>query len=102
MKLREKPEVIIAWINGETVQCQHKNGEWRDFPKIDDIFNILLDDAWTDFRIKPKEIVTTTRIERDFTDGLALHRTYSHNIMQHNLLLTWSPDGKTLLKAEVI
>lgn len=100
MKLREKPEVIIAWINGETVQCQHQNGEWRDFPKIDHIFNILLEDAWNDFRIKPKEIVTTTRISKDYDSHL--HSTYSGAIHTHNLKLTWSPDGETLLKAEVI
>lgn len=85
MKLREKPEVIIAWLNGETVQYQRSSGAWGDFPEVKDVHTILLDDHWTDFRIKPKEIVTTTRIERDTFTGLGLHSTYSGDIMPHNL-----------------
>lgn len=100
MQLRDKPEVIIAWINGETVQ--YKNGDtWGDFPKIDSVHHIILDDAWDDFRIKPKEIITTTFIQRSSSDT---HQTFTRDCLpyKHNLRLTWSENGKTLLKAEVI
>jgi hypothetical protein len=100
MRLREKPEVIIAWINGKTVQ--YKNGDtWGDFPKVGSVHHIILDDVWDDFRIKPKEIVTTTRIELEGSEPI-LHITYSGVNQKHNLRLTWSEDRKTLLKAEVI
>ncbi len=102
MQLRDKPEVIVAWINGNTVQ--YKNGDtWGDFPKIDSVHHIILDDAWDDFRIKPKEIVTTTCIGLE-TNAYHTHSTYTRypNEHVHNLRLTWSEDGETLLKAEVI
>jgi hypothetical protein len=100
MRLREKPEVIIAWINGETVQYK-SCGWWRDFAKIESKDCILINSEADDFRIKPKEIVTTTRIKLEESEP-KLHITYSGVDQKHNLRLTWSEDGKTLLKAEVI
>lgn len=100
MKLREKPEVIFAWLNGETVQYKNA-GEWGDFPKSNNVPYILLDDAWDDFRIKPKDIVTTTYIQFDKYNA-PLHSTFSRDSGKHNLRLTWGEDGITLLKAEAI
>lgn len=98
MKLREKPEVIIAWINGEAVQYKSYE-KWGDFPKIDSQYHILLDDVWDDFRIKPKNIVKTTFIEQDGVGGFQTFSSLPE--YAHNLRMTFSPEGK-LLKAEAI
>jgi hypothetical protein len=98
MALKDQKDVLIAWINGETIQV--KVGDtWHNCSKFAECHSIGISDG--QYRIKPKEIVSTTCIGR-FADGG--HQTYSAkgegNI--HNLRLTWSDDGKTLLKAEVI
>lgn len=94
-------EVFKAWIDGDTMQYSFNGELWYDcldFGQSDTITLYVKDG--TIYRIKPKQIVTTTCIERDFTYGL--HATYSGALHTHNLKLTWSPDGKKLLKAEVI
>jgi hypothetical protein len=100
MALKDQKEVLIAWINGETLQYQNSNGTWSDCAKFCEVDSIRLD-SWT-YRIKPKEIVTTTLIKRDLIKE-GLHLTYSLNEYHPaNLRLTWAEDGKKLLKAEVI
>lgn len=98
----DQKKVLKAWIDGEIIEYYNKSlDQWFDCSEFKDCDVVKFNSNDT-YRIKPRNIVTTTRIERNFSNGLALHSTYSGNTMQHNLLLTWSPDGKTLLKAEVI
>ena len=102
MALKDQKEVLIAWINGETIQYQDQdtNGSWSDCAKFCEVNSIRLDEST--YRIKPKEIVTTTCIKRDVLNE-GFHLTYSiGHYHPANLRLTWSPDGKTLLKAEII
>lgn len=98
MKDNQK-EVLKAWIDGTTIQYQNVDGLWSDRQAYENCSTVWFNDG-TIYRIKPKEIVTTTCIEKDYVHGL--HATYSGTTKKHNLKLTWSPDGKTLLKAEVI
>jgi hypothetical protein len=100
MALKDQKDVLIAWINGETIQFENGN-QWSDCDKFGEVAHIRLDSCT--YRIKPKEIVTTTHIKRDTCSAnTGLHSTFSNNFYPHNLRLTWSPDGETLLKAEVI
>lgn len=99
MALKDQKDVLIAWINGETLQYRNSNGTWSDCAKFCEVGLIRLDEAT--YRIKPKEIVTTTCIQRDPLNA-GSHITYSSGVKTKNLRLTWSEDGKTLLKAEVI
>jgi hypothetical protein len=100
MALKDQKEVLIAWINGETIQYQDQdtNGSWSDCAKFCEVNSIRLDEST--YRIKPKEIVSTTCIKLEFDT----HQTYTYfpDLHLHNLRLTWSEDGITLLKAEVI
>jgi len=99
MALKDQKDLLIAWINGEILQYQNSNGTWSDCAKFCQVNSIILDEYT--YRIKPKEIVSTTRISLNTDDG---HQTFSANVYNniHNLRLTWSEDRKTLLKAEVI
>jgi len=99
MALKDQKDILIAWINGETLQYQNSNGTWSDCKKFCEVESISLDQIT--YRIKPKEIVTTTYIQFDKFNA-PLHSTYSGTVYKHNLRLTWSEDGITLLKAEVI
>jgi hypothetical protein len=99
MALRDQKDVLIAWINGESIQV--KLGDmWYDCDKFDDRGTISVGGS-SEYRIKPKEIVTTTFIQRTSSDT---HQTFTRDCLpyKHNLRLTWSEDGETLLKAEVI
>lgn len=97
MALKDQKDVLIAWINGEILQYQNSNGTWSDCYKFDEADSIRFDGST--YRIKPKEIVTTTHIKRDNS----LHRTFTvSDSHKHNLRLTWAEDDETLLKAEVI
>jgi hypothetical protein len=99
MALKDQKDVLIAWINGEILQYRNSNGTWSDCKKFCEVESISLDQIT--YRIKPKEIVTTTYIKRDpLNEGF--HLTYSSGAFPNNLRLTWSEDGETLLKAEVI
>jgi len=94
MALKDQKDVLIAWINGEDIQL--KIGDtWHNCSKFAECNSIGISDG--QYRIKPKEIVTTTYIKFEFD----IHPTYTC-VHPHNLRLTWSPDGETLLKAEVI
>ena len=95
----EHKEVLKAWIDGATIQYQNVDGLWSDRQAYENCSTVWFSDGAI-YSIKPKEIVTTTRISKDYDSHL--HSTYSGAIHTHNLKLTWSPDGKTLLKAEVI
>ncbi len=97
----DQKEVLKAWIDGASIQYQSSDGSWGDCHDYGDCDRVYFNDD-SIYRIKPKNIVTTTRIERDTSNGLHLHHAYNGTIMPHNLSLTWSPDGKTLIKAEVI
>lgn len=99
MALKDQKDVLIAWINGETIQV-NITGEWRTCPAFISYDTIGLGGPY-EYRIKPKEIVSTTSIQRDRLNS-GLHETFSGVNIKHNLRLTWSEDGKTLLKAEVI
>lgn len=100
MKDNQK-EVLKAWIDGEACQFRYSGtGMWADCTPFVECNQVSFLHG-VDYRIKPKNIVTTTRIERS-VEVAGLHNTYSSTIMSHNLKLTWSPDGKTLLKAEAI
>jgi hypothetical protein len=100
MALKDQKDILIAWINGETIQYQNSNGTWSDCYNFDEIDAISFDEFT--YRIKPKEIVTTTCIKRDVLKE-GFHLTYSiGHYHPANLRLTWSADGITLLKAEVI
>lgn len=97
MALKDQKDVLIAWINGETIQV-NITGEWRTCPAFISYDTIGLGGPY-EYRIKPKEIVTTTHIKRDNS----LHRTFTvSDSHKHNLRLTWAEDDETLLKAEVI
>jgi hypothetical protein len=98
MALKDQKDILIAWINGETIQYQNSNGTWSDCYNFDEIDAISFDEFT--YRIKPKEIVTTTCIKFEF----GTHPTYTRfpDLHLHNLRLTWSADGITLIKAEVI
>jgi hypothetical protein len=98
MALKDQKDVLIAWINGETIQYRNSNGTWSDCAKFCEVNSIRLDEST--YRIKPKEIVTTTCIQFEF----GTHQTYTRfpDLHLHNLRLTWAEDGITLLKAEVI
>jgi hypothetical protein len=99
MALRDQKDVLIAWINGESIQV--KLGDvWYDCDKFDDRGTISVGGS-SEYRIKPKEIVTTTHIKFDKYNA-PLHSTHSRATFPHNLRLTWAEDGETLLKAEVI
>jgi hypothetical protein len=102
MALKDQKDVLIAWINGEVMQVQNSNGTWSDCCEFISIDKISVNDIFK-YRIKPKEIVTTTCIGLE-TNSYHTHPTYTRypNEHVHNLRLTWSEDGKTLLKAEVI
>jgi ribonuclease BN (tRNA processing enzyme) len=98
----DQKEVLKAWIDGDHIQYYNKSlDHWFDCSEFKDCETFRFDNN-DNYRIKPKNIVTTTRIERDTYNSLGLHSTYSGDTMPHNLKLTWSPDGKTLIKAEVI
>jgi hypothetical protein len=97
MALKDHKDVLIAWINGEILQYRNSNGTWSDCVKFREVTSIRLGEFT--YRIKPKEIVTTTYIQQ--TEGV-LHSTHTNSVFHHNIKLTWSPDGETLLKAEVI
>ena len=96
MALKDQKDVLIAWINGEDIQLNMGTG-WKDCAKFSSYDTIGVGGPY-EYRIKPKEIVTKTRIELD-NDGW--HSTYTHKGVD-NIRLTWSEDDKTLLKAEVI
>ncbi len=98
MALKDQKDVLIAWINGEDIQWKCED-MWHDCEKFDAVDRIYLDNLT--YRIKPKEIVTTTHIKPD-SYNKGLHITYSGQVYPHNIRLTWSEDGETLLKAEVI
>ena len=98
MALKDQKDVLIAWINGEILQYRNSNGTWSDCAKFCEVNSIRLDEST--YRIKPKEIVTTTFIQRDAAKE-GYHLTYSSGAFP-NLRLTWSEDGGILLKAEVI
>lgn len=93
----DQKEVIKAWLDGETVQYQ-LGLNWCDCHTYEESKYLFFnsDDI---YRIKPKNIVTSTFITQ--TDSV-IHYTHTFSRHTHNLKLTWSPDGKTLLKAEVI
>jgi hypothetical protein len=99
MALKDQKDVLIAWINGETIQINMGTG-WKDCAKFSTYDTIGVGGPY-EYRIKPKEIVTTTYIQFDKFNA-PLHSTYSGTIYKHNLRLTWEEDGETLLKAEVI
>jgi hypothetical protein len=98
MALKDQKEVLKAWIDGETIQYK-ASLEWYDCIKFTDVEDFSVFQNEGTYRIKPKEIVTTTYIKRDIG---ATHATYSNGSKTPNLKLTWSPDGETLIKAEVI
>jgi hypothetical protein len=98
MALKDQKDVLIAWINGETIQVNMGTG-WKDCAKFSTYDTIGVGGPY-EYRIKPKEIVTTTYIQRDTTKE-GYHLTYSSGAFP-NLRLTWSEDGRILLKAEVI
>lgn len=95
----DQKEVLKAWIDGTTIQYQSTDGSWSDCSNFSECTRVDFLDS-SIYRIKPKNIVTTTRITKDCVDNF--HSTYSSDLSIHNLKLTWSPDGKTLIKAEVI
>jgi hypothetical protein len=99
MALKDQKDVLIAWINGEAIEVK-LGAHWCECDEFTNRTRIFIEDG-LEYRIKPKEIVTTTFIVR-YADGG--HQTYSAKVDNniHNLRLTWSEDGKTLLKAEVI
>jgi hypothetical protein len=99
MALKDQKDVLIAWINGEDIQINMGNG-WSTCNKFGSYDTIGVGGDY-EYRIKPKEIVTTTFIQRTSSDT---HQTFTRDCLpyKHNLRLTWSEDGKTLLKAEVI
>jgi hypothetical protein len=99
MALKDQKDVLIAWINGETLQVKNSNGTWSDCLPFSTLDTLRLNEFT--YRIKPKEIVTTTHIKPD-SYNKGLHVTYSGKVYPHNLRLTWAEDGETLLKAEVI
>jgi hypothetical protein len=99
MALKDQKDVLIAWINGEILQYLSSNGDWYDCHNFEECDSICFDKFV--YRIKPKEIVTTTCIQRDPLNA-GSHITYSSGVKTKNLCLTWSEDGKTLIKAEVI
>lgn len=93
----DQKEVLKAWIDGASIQYQSSDGSWGDCYDYGDCDRVYFNNG-SIYRIKPKNVVTTTCIERDNN----LHCTYTHGFKKPNLKLTWSPDGKTLIKAEVI
>lgn len=95
----DQKEVLKAWIDGAAIQYQSTDGSWGDCHDYGECDRVYFNDG-SIYRIKPKNIVTTTRITKDC--GSYLHSTYSGDLNIHNLKLTWSPDGETLIKAEVI
>lgn len=99
MALKDQKDVLIAWINGEDIPYLSSHGDWHDCHNFHEVGSISFDEFT--YRIKPKEIVTTTCIQRDPLNA-GSHITYSSGVKTKNLRLTWSEDGKTLLKAEVI
>lgn len=98
MALKDQKDVLIAWINGETIQSKLWDNNWYDCDPFNKLANMDVIGNVGQYRIKPKEIVTSTLIKRD----MDLHVTCSGQFHTHNLRLTWSEDGQTLLKAEVI
>jgi hypothetical protein len=98
MALKDQKDLLIAWINGEDIQINMGTG-WKDCGKFSSYDTIGVGGPY-EYRIKPKELVSTTRIEFESNYG-GFHSTYTNKDID-NLRLTWSEDGKTLLKAEVI
>jgi hypothetical protein len=99
MALKDQKDVLIAWINGETIQINMGTG-WKDCAEFISYDTIGVGGVYK-YRIKPKDIVTTTCIQRDPLNA-GSHITYSSGVKTKNLRLTWSEDGNTLVKAEVI
>lgn len=95
-------EVLKAWIDGEDCEFRYAGTDmWANctpFVECTDVCFL----RGVEYRIKPKNIVTFTRIETYADRNMIRHTTYSEPHVDKNLRLTWSPDGKTLLKAEVI
>lgn len=87
-------DIIIAWAKGETVQVKG-NGGW-----VDDLSPSFL--VQCEYRIKPKQVVTETRISYHHRDhDRPFHRTHTEIIeYPHNLRLYW--EGDKLVKAEAI
>lgn len=98
----DQKEVLKAWIDGKTVQYQI-GSDWCDCNTYEECTRVTFNNSII-YRIKPKNIVTTTLIEIDkWYDDKFIHSTFTNRDEKtENLKLTWSPDGKTLLKAEVI
>ena len=95
----DQKEVLKAWIDGSVIEYYNSSlKQWLDCSEFKDCDVVKFDSNDT-YRIKPKNIVTTTYIERDIG---TTHATYSNGSKTPNLKLTWSPDGQTLIKAEVI
>lgn len=91
-------EVLKAWIDGEACQFRYSGTDvWADCTPFVECNQVSFLHG-VDYRIKPKNIVSTLMIERNLTGG---HSTWTAKY-NPNLRLTWSPDGQTLLKAEVI
>lgn len=99
----DQKEVLKAWIDGETIQYQSSDESWGDCHGYGETGGVYFSDR-SIYRIKPKNIVTTTCIKITDYPGQErdTHVTFSGSNMIQNLKLTWSPDGKTLIKAEVI
>ena len=100
----DQKEVLKAWIDGSVIEYYNKSlRQWFDCSEFKDC-DIVKFDSNDTYRIKPKNIVTTTYIKITDYPGQErdTHVTFSGSNMTQNLKLTWSPDGKTLIKAEVI
>jgi hypothetical protein len=97
MALKDQKDVLIAWINGETIEV-NLGDQWSECDDFNNRVKIFVEDGY-EYRIKPKEIVTTTLVGRQAN---GFHSLYSGSEHPHNLRLTWAEDNKTLLKAEVI
>lgn len=101
MALKDQKDVLIAWINGADMQA-NICGRWYDCGKFGAAKAVEIDHNYL-YRIKPKEIVTTTCIGLE-TIGYHSHPTYTRYPDEHihNLRLTWEEGTNKLLKAEVI
>jgi hypothetical protein len=102
MALKDQKDVFIAWINGETIQSKLWNNNWYDCIRFTDVEDFSVFQNKGTYRIKPKELVTTTLITYGCTSSNTGFHTTNTRSQIPNLKLTWSSDGETLLKAEVI
>jgi hypothetical protein len=95
-KKHKHSELIKAWADGAEIQTKISDNEWID------INHTPIWDTYTEYRIKPKEIEVSKCIICDTSFSNQGYYAWNTANGKPNLKLTFHPDTKKLIKAEVI